>query len=278
MQTENHRQHRKVESRNSAFVKRTVTGIWMEKPTEENPYIASQVFCHGYDLIELMKKRSFIDVLFLLFKGELPNQYQVEFLQTIMIGFINPGPRHPATRAAMNAAVGKTNPLHILPIGMGVLSGHHLGAGCIEDTMIFFERHKLADKTFTDTDLDIQLSTLINREKKLGSVLGFGTRYGGIDPIAAQIATHLARLQAAGDAIKWGEKLSRKLAHRGEGWLMTGVAAAAFIDLQIPVHLGGPLFQLMSAPGILAHGAELIKKPITAMPFVSDEQYQIEQE
>jgi citrate synthase len=90
------------------------------------------------------------------------------------------------------------------------------------------------------------------------------------------IAKHLASMEAASEALIWGEQLAQKLAPFGQGWLMTGVAAAVFTDLGVPPHLGGPLYQLMSAPGLLAHAAELIKKPITAMPFVTDDQYHIE--
>jgi citrate synthase len=32
---------------------------------------------------------------------------------------------------------------------------------------------------------------------------------------------------------------------------------------------------LLCAPGILAHGLELANKPITAMPFLQEEQYVI---
>jgi citrate synthase len=270
MQKDNQRTHRAVESRNAPFVQRTVTEIWLEKPTEDNPYIASHVFCHGYDLIELMKQRSFVDVLFLLFMGELPNTQQRQLLEATMVGLINPGPRHPATRAAMSAAVGKTNPLHILPIGTTVLGGNYLGAGNIEEVMIFFNENKLSN-------LDSTFKKLIQGEKKQpNKIPGFGKRYGGTDPVAADIATHLASMEAAGEALIWGEKLAQKLAPFGQGWLITGVAAAVFTDLGLPSHLGGPLYQLMSAPGLLAHAAELIKKPITAMPFVTDDQYHIE--
>jgi citrate synthase len=270
MQKENQRQHRAVESRHAPFVERTVTEIWLEKSTAENPYIASQVYCHGYDLIELMKNRSFVDVLFLLLMGELPNTQQKQLLEATMIGMINPGPRHPATQAAMSAAVGKTNPLHILPIGIAILGGNYLGAGTIEETITFFDQHK-------QSDIDSTFKTLIQKEKNQSyKIPGFGKRYGGTDPIAAGMAQHLASLDAAGEALTWGEALAKKLKPFGQNWLMTGIVAAVFSDLKIPAHLGGPLYQLMSAPGLLAHGAELIKKPITAMPFVTDDHYQIE--
>ena len=133
--------HQKVESRNEKFTDRTATKIWCETPSDDNPYIASRALCHGYDLIELMQNRSFVDVFYLLFRGELPSVEDSRLLEQLMIGLINPGPRHPATRAAMNAGVGKTNPVHILPIAASVLGGNYLGGGEIEQAIRFFRKH-----------------------------------------------------------------------------------------------------------------------------------------
>ena len=54
-----------VSKREDVFVKQTATQIWHESPSEENPYIAAECRCHGYDLLDLLKKRSFVDVLYL---------------------------------------------------------------------------------------------------------------------------------------------------------------------------------------------------------------------
>lgn len=270
MQNENPRKHRSVESRNAPFVKRTVTGIWLEKAAEDNPYITTQAWCQGYDLLELMQHRSFVEVLFLLFSGELPDAKQLKLLESLMVGLMNPGPRHPATRAAMNAAVGKTNPLHILPIGLSIMGGNHLGAGNIEAAMQFFEQHQASSPE--------QIFKQLAKSKTVDANItpGFGKRFGGRDQLTENIAQQLLKLDAAGTALAWGQEFADQLKPLGQGWLVTGLAAAVFSDLKFPAHLGGPLFQLISAPGLLAHAAELIKKPITAMPFIADDQYHIE--
>lgn len=97
-------------------------------PSPDNPYIAEHCRCRGYDLFELVQKRSFVDIIYLLLRGELPTKDQAQLFETLLVALINPGPRHPATRAAMNAGVGKTNTAHILPIALPVLGGDHLGA------------------------------------------------------------------------------------------------------------------------------------------------------
>ena len=60
------------------------------------------------------------------------------------------------------------------------------------------------------------------------------------------------------------------------GWLATGVVAAVLTDLGFPPRAAAGIYQIISAPGLLAHGVELANKPLTAMPFISDEDYIIE--
>jgi citrate synthase len=257
----------KVQSRNEPFSKRAATRIWSEQPSRDNPYIATSALCHGYDLFELMEKRSFVDVFYLLFRGELPTVGEAELLQSLMIALINPGPRHPATRAAMNVGVGKTNPLHILPIASAVLGGEHLGGGEIENAMRFLRKYQKTDP--------FELQQLMQADETLVTP-GFGKRHGGIDLLTAGIAERLVALPAAGIALKWGQVFSKQLESGGSGWLSTGIAAAVFADLGFQPKAGGALFQLLGAPGLIAHGLEVANKPITAMPYVSDDNYVIE--
>lgn len=267
--------HDQVRSRNEPFVARTATRIWHEQPSSDNPYIAASALCHGYDLFELMEKRSFVDVFYLLFRGELPSAAEAQLLQSLMVAFINPGPRHPATRAAMNAGVGKSDPLHILPIASAVLGGEYMGGGEIEHAMRFFRKQQNTNAGEFFETIEHMAAEKTAEEKTLLTP-GFGARNGGIEIMAVEVANRLVKLEAAGKALHWGCELNQQLHPRGAGWLMTGVAAAVFADLGFQPRAGGCLFQLLGAPGLVAHGLELANKPITAMPFVSDEQYVIE--
>lgn len=268
--------HEPVRSRNEPFVARTATRIWCEQASTDNPYIANDVFCYGYDLFELMEKRSFVDVFYLLFRGELPSKSAAQLLQALMIALINPGPRHPATRAAMNAGVGKSDPVHILPIASAVLGGEYAGGGIIEASMRFLRKHQDSDPQGYARQLLTQLELENGSELLLSQIPGFGGVYGGVDLLAKKIALQLVAMEASGPALRWGCELAAQLEPHGIGWTNTGIAAAVFADLGFQPRAGGCLFQLLGAPGLVAHGIELANKPITAMPFVRDEDYVIE--
>jgi citrate synthase len=85
----------------------------------------------------------------------------------------------------------------------------------------------------------------------------------------------LATLPGNGDTVAWGTAFVEALTPHGLGWLGPGIAAACLRDLGFSPWAGAGLFQLICAPGILAHGLELADKPITAMPFLDEEHYVI---
>lgn len=263
----------KEQLRNLKFAARTVTRIWQEEPSGANPYLAAGCRCHGYDLLELSSKKSFVEVLFLLLTGELPSLQQTELLNAVMVAFINPGPRHPATRAAMNAGVGKTFGTHILPIGLAVLGGSHLGGEEVTAAMRFFRTQRQNDPALVAAALLDTTKPPSEGDHHLAP--GFGSRFGGIDPMPGKIASFLGGLAASGDTMRWGADFAAAIAPYGMGWLAPGVCAAVFCDLGLHYRNGAGLFQLLAAPGLLAHGLELSNKPTTAMPFLDEEHYVI---
>lgn len=267
--------HQQVKKRDELFSAKMSTRIWEETPSEGNPYIASSARCHGYAITELVEKCSFIETLYLLFRGELPGEKEALLLEKLMIFLINPGPRHPATRAAMNAGIGKTNPEHILPISLTILGGAHLGAGEIEASMRFLRKY--SRKSAEEAIEMLFKETVAPDEGDWHIAPGFGSRYGSIDVMPGEMAKRFAELDVDRKILKWGCEFAQLLAPHQMGWLMTGLAAAVFAELGFQPRYGAGLFQLLSAPGLLAHGMEQSNKPLTAMPFVKDEDYVIEE-
>ncbi|MCP4278331.1 MAG: citrate synthase [Gammaproteobacteria bacterium] len=266
--------HDKVRRRDESFTDKTATRIWEEVPSADNPYLAETCRLHGYDAFELLRKRSFIDVLYLLFRSELPTRNQSKILESLMVGLINLGPRHSATRASMSAGIGKTDPLHILPIGLLALTGNHMGAGEVESCMRFLKKHQRRDPG--EVALEVLAKGRDTEEEDWHPVPGFGSRFGDVDITATRLASSLLELPDAGELLRWSGEFAATLNQQSVGWLYPGVAAAVFADLGFQPRSGGGLFQLLCAPGLLAHGVELANKPFTAMPFVDDDHYIIE--
>jgi citrate synthase len=210
-----------------------------------------------------------------LLTGELPTGEQRDLLDALFVALSNPGPRHPATRAAMNAGVARTQLPHILPVGLSILGGEHLGGGEVIRSMKWIREWRSEN---AKTIAEKCLQAIQSEPEDWHVAPGFGTRFGSRDKLTERVAETLLDLPAAGRSLEWCEQFVTALQAFDEdmGWLPTGLAAAAFLDLGLPPRAGAGLFQLACAPGLLAHGVEMSEGPSTGMPFIDEEHYIIE--
>ncbi|TQV84662.1 citrate synthase [Exilibacterium tricleocarpae] len=250
-----------VRSRGEKFTPRIETKITREIPAAHNPYLVRQSRLHGYDHLELMRDHELSDVIFLLFRGELPDHHERQLFRRLMIGLINPGPRHPATQASITAGVGKTMSVNVLPIALSIFGGEFDGAATVEDAMRFLRR--ASRKPARDC-----------AESDATQLPGFGTLYGDPDPYAEKLLYTLVDEQA-GKILRWAAQLHEALRSGHLGILKSGLCAAVLADLGFQPRQGNGLMQLMAAPGLLAHGVEFANKPLTSMLFEPDDCYEV---
>lgn len=266
-----------VKKRDETFTVRVKSKICQEVPAPENPYIAERVLWHGYDVIELMRHRSLVDVIFLLIRGELPSVLQAHQLEQTLVFLANPGPRHSATRSVMNASVSKANPEHLLPIGLALLGGECLGAAEVRDSIKFLRKNMRKNPEALAAMLCRVTPGVGHTEgEALCPAPGYGSHYSSVDSYAHSVAAQLASAFPKNEALNWGKRFAEAMAPMSAGWHLTGVAAAMFVELGFTPNAGAGLYQLAACPGLLAHGIELSGKPITAMPFASDDNYHYE--
>ena len=64
------------------------------------------IIIRGYDLIQLIGVVPFPSVLYLLFKGELPDPKTAKLIDALMVASIDHGPGAPSVLAARTAASG----------------------------------------------------------------------------------------------------------------------------------------------------------------------------
>jgi citrate synthase len=263
-----------VKARGDVFSDKVSTKVCQEIPDPENPFVAQRVLWHGYDVLDLMERRSLVEVIFCLLKGELPSAGQASQLQQILILLANPGPRHAGTRAVMNASVSRADPLHLLPIGLALLGGEHLGAAQVRNAIKFLRKNIRKDPLVLAVELSQELQDKPRAEGEPICVApGFGSCFAGVDTFADAAAVRLHQSFPDNEALAWGVAFVSGMRSSNLGWQMPGIAAAIFTELGFSPNVGAGLFQLASSPGLLAHGIEMSGKPITDMPFVSDSHY-----
>jgi len=250
---------------NFGFADRVSTRICLEHPTPDNPYICQQQFLAGYNTLELVEKSSFIDVLLLLLQLELPKPEHKQLLETLMIGLINPGPRHPATKAGMAASISKTNAEHILPTSLSVMGGKRGGAAEVSESCTFLQAN--ADVPVAD------VTAVTSLEETQRFAPGFGRHFGGFDHYIHSLAEKLIAINGATPHLSFAVNLGQHLHTQSAGLLDVGLAAAVMCDLGLGARESAVLYQFIRAPGLLAHGLEQTHRPINAIPLLEDEHY-----
>lgn len=250
--------------RNDGYAEKYTTKIFQETAREDNPYCESSVHCQGYNQLELIEHLSFSDYLFLMIRGHLPSASESQLLNRALIAFSNPGVRHPATRAAVASGVGKTISPNILPAALLVFGGEENASGAIEPIMRFLRKA-------------IKLSTPEMLKMPDLDILGFGLHYGSEHRYLDQVCDTLI---ADNDTLylQWGRQFVSecRALDRPIGWLQTGLAAAVLCDLGVMPRFGASLYQLMASSGLLVQGLESANLPPTTLPFVRDEDYQLD--
>ena len=239
------------------------TRIWQEEAEPDNAFAALSCHCHGYDVYgDLLIHASWIEYLFLLFRGEAPSSQQARLLEGLAIALANPGPRDAAVHAAMCGGVGGSTSASCLMAALAVGAGASGGAREV--------RLAMEDWRKRGTDLALWQDGLATKPvDDPADVWPAPGHPAGFDPHGVRCTTPvlqtLARMVevSCGTGFDCGQSLSWLQAHRsslesaaGIPLAMTGVAATALCDLGFTPEQGEMLFLLLRLPGAAVHALE----------------------
>ncbi|MCB1657656.1 MAG: citryl-CoA lyase [Moraxellaceae bacterium] len=246
------------------------TSIWQEQAEADNPFAAKHALCHGYDVYgEVLKKASFIEYLYLLFKGERPTAQQTLLLDKLAIVVANAGPRDHSIRAAMNGGVGGSTAAGCLMAALAVGAGQYGGAH-----EVF---HALNIWQFAQQDLircqQAMEKLLANKEvdiwQPMEHVAGFDPHGVTCPTIIVQSLAYLADLMPSGQ-LAWLCNNRQQLEQMAKGTLaMTGVFAAACLDLALNAEQAEMLFLQLRLSGAAVHALEQQQLGWKKFPYVS---------
>lgn len=265
----------KVESRNDEFTAKITSEITFEQPCEDNAFLVKEMRTHGYNVLDLMDTCDSTDAFFLLYQKELPSSEQKAILTKLSIFLSNLGPRHVSARAAANAGVGRTDVNHIVPIAIMGMGGEYGGSKEVEQSMRFLKQHYNTDSSLVAQKV-ITTSSQNNCEDWIVAP-GFGSDFGGQSPFLQDVKNKLIAVCPKEGYLQWANSFVEALTgDKSCGWRLAGIVAAVLLDLDFEPRLGAGIFQILSSPGAFAHGIHFSNKPLTDMPFLKDEDYDIE--
>lgn len=243
------------------------TRIWLEEAEPGNHFATRAAYCHGYDVYgEMLGHARWVEMLYLLFRGELPAGWQATLLETIAVALANPGPRDPSIHAAMCGGVGGSTAasclIAALAVGAGQLSGGR-------DVLLAMEAWGSCG-----IDLDAWRHRLTLPADDTASIWPSPEHPPGFDqngistttPVKQTLA-QLARISNE-PRLAWLEaNLSALESVAGCPLAMSGVAAAVFSDLGFTPEQGEMLHLMLRLPGAAAHALEQWQYGHKKFPF-----------
>lgn len=244
------------------------TKIWQEEVSDDNPFVADKCFCSGYDVYgQLLNKASWFEYIWLLFKLERAEPWQINLLEKVSIAIANPGIRDHSVRAAMNAGVGGSTSASALMAALAVGAGQLHGA---REIFICMEWWKECGNEITKWDLQIKNPPKMKR----ASVWGEIEHTPGFDPHGSvcakpviQTLNVLKDIRGEGNVAWLAENREILEKCSGSPLSMTGVIACAFDELGLTDEQAEMFYLFLRLPGAAAHALEQKKMGWKKYPF-----------
>jgi citrate synthase len=219
-----------------------------------------KVLIRGYDLIKLIGKISFGDMIYLLFTENLPKGNEGRMIETILVCCAEHGLATPSTNVVRSVASGGVPLQATVAAGIICLGDYHGGA--IEDcAKMLSENIQLARKKGFEAAAS---EIVIHFREAKKRIMGYGH---GIhqpqDPRKVKLFEIAEKYGIAGDHMKLADALEvamKKIFKKSLPLNVDGAIGAIISDLGIDWRLGKAFFFIGRAAGLTAHAYEYMRK------------------
>jgi len=212
-----------------------------------------EIRVRGYDIAEMMEKLTFAQAIFLILKGELPNQAQSKIMEAILVSSIDHGATPPSVLATRTVISGG-NPINASIAG-GILTIGDSHGGAIEQCAKKLQEAIKENGNFQQKAKEI-VKKLLEQDKKMP---GFGHRIHKIDPRTTKLFELSNKLGISGEHIKLILAIQKELSEQTGKEIpinVDGAIAAVISDMGFDWKLGKGFFIISRTPGLLAHAYE----------------------
>ena len=220
-----------------------------------------EIVIRGYPIQELIGALSFVQMVWLMLRGEVPESAQAKLLEAALVAAVDHGPQAPSI-AISRMAVTCGLPINgAMASAINALDDIHGGAG--QQCMELYQ--SIAQRVDTGTNeeeaVELELDRFIAERGKI--VAGFGHRFHRIDPRAVKLLDLVRRAQSdgivSGRFARIGTLIEQSLQRRKGSRIpmnIDGATAVIYSELGFAPPLGRGLFVLSRSVGILAHAWE----------------------
>lgn len=223
---------------------------WKTKITDVGP---GKIRVRGYEITDMMDKLSFAQTVYLVLRGELPDEKQARMMEAILVSSIDHGVSPPSVLGTRTVMSGGNSLNAAVAGGVLVIGDSHGGA--IEQSARIMQ--EWAGKDGTPTKLAEELVADLRASKK--RMPGFGHRLHKTDPRTIKLFEIAADLAFSGRHTELAKALEAELEKASGRKLpinVDGAIAAVISDMGFDWRLGKGFFIISRVPGLIAHAYE----------------------
>ncbi|MCX6639674.1 MAG: citryl-CoA lyase [bacterium] len=204
----------------------------------------------GYDIAEMMEHLSFADAIYLILKGELPNNQQRRMMEAMLVSSLDHGPTPPSNLAARTIFSGG-NPLNTA-VAAGVMTIGDSHGGAIEQCARILQEWVKRE----GTPQDLARTLVAEFKEKNRRMPGYGHRIHKRDPRTIKLLEIAERIGYKGRIIELAVAIQDELERTSGKDLplnVDGSIAAIISEMGFDWRLGKGFFIISRVPGLVAH-------------------------
>ena len=226
---------------------------WQTAITQIEP---NHVRVRGYDIDRLMGETGFGAAVYLILRGELPDEKTARLMESILVSSIDHGVTPPSALAARTIA--STGGSLGAAVAAGILAINRYHGGAIEDCARQLRHIVVRCETTGDSSDAAAESILDELKQDRRRMPGFGHRVHTNDPRTQRLFELATDAGVDGPHMHAARAVERHFASSGKTLPMNvdGAIAAVLADLGFePASMNG-LFMIARVPGLIAHALE----------------------
>ncbi len=215
---------------------------------------ANKVAVRGYRIDELMGRVPFAHVVYLVLKGELPNEAQGRVMDAVLVSSVDHGATPPSVLAGRTVASGGAPLTTGIAAGIMTINQYHGGAieGCMNVLLkaVAEKRDNQADTRSTARET----VAAYRADKK--RIPGYGHRFHSDDPRTRKLFAVAEEEGIAGEYIEMALAIRgamHEILGRDLPLNVDGAIAAVLCELDFPPEMGNGVFAIARTVGLTAH-------------------------
>lgn len=224
---------------------------WKTAITKIEP---NKISIRGYPLDDLLGKVSFSQMVYLLFKGELPEKNVSKLIEAILVSSVDHGTTPPSALSAMTVA-STGAPLNA-SVAAGILAISQFHGGAIEECMRILTK-AMSYKESNNCTPEVAAAEIIKEYRRGKKRLsGFGHRLHTDDPRTKKLFHLAEELKISGHYVhlarSFEDELDKTLGKRLP-INVDGAIAALLCEMDFDIIFANAFFIIARVPGLVAH-------------------------